>query len=98
MRALVNKGFTASAIPSWKASCVAAPSALIEAMPEGEPFDFVAKFSRDLPLQAICLLLGVPQEDRAMLADWVDAGVAEPTAEIIAPRVRAASCATTASS
>ena len=58
--------------------------ALIEAMPENEPFDFVARFSRDLPLQAICLLLGVPQEDRAQLAEWVDAGVAAPTPEIIA--------------
>jgi cytochrome P450 len=58
--------------------------ALIEALPENEPFDFVARFSRDLPLQAICLLLGVPQEDRAQLAEWVDAGVAAPTPEIIA--------------
>ena len=58
--------------------------ALIEALPENEPFDFVARFSRDLPLQAICLLLGVPQEDRAQLAEWVDAGIAAPTPEIIA--------------
>ena len=58
--------------------------ALIEALPENEPFDFVARFSRDLPLQAICLLLGVAQEDRAMLAGWVDAGIAAPTPEIIA--------------
>jgi cytochrome P450 len=53
-------------------------------LPENEPFDFVERFSRDLPLQAICLLLGVPQEDRAMLAAWVDAGIAAPTPEIIA--------------
>ena len=58
--------------------------ALIDAFPHNEPFDFVANFARDLPLQAICLLLGVPQEDRAQLAEWVDAGVAAPTPEIIA--------------
>jgi cytochrome P450 len=58
--------------------------ALIEALPENEPFDFVARFSRDLPLQAICLLIGVPQEDRAELAAWVDAGIAAPSPEVIA--------------
>ena len=30
------------------------------------------------------MLLGVPQEDRVQLAEWVDAGVAAPTPEIIA--------------
>src|SRR4029450_137219 len=57
---------------------------LIAGWPRNDPFDFVERFSRDLPLQAICLLLGVPQEDRAQLAEWVDAGVAAPTPQIIA--------------
>ena len=31
--------------------------------------------ARDLPLQAICLLLGVPQADRAVLCEWMDRGL-----------------------
>ena len=79
LRSLVNKGFTNRAIHELEAELRRRTVALIEALPENEPFDFVARFSRDLPLQAICLLLGVPQEDRAQLAEWVDAGVAAPT-------------------
>ncbi len=82
-RSLVNKGFSARAILELETELRRRAVALIEAMPENDPFDFVSKFSRDLPLQAICLLLGVPQAERAMLAEWVDAGVAEPSGEII---------------
>jgi cytochrome P450 len=84
LRSLVNKGFTNRAIHDLEAELRRRTVALIDAMPENEPFDFVASFARDLPLQAICLLLGVPQEDRALLAEWVDAGVAAPTPELIA--------------
>ena len=83
-RSLVNKGFSARAIMAMEAELRRRAVALIDAFPEGQPFDFVSSFSRDLPLQAICLLLGVPQEERAMLAEWVDAGVAEPSGPIIA--------------
>lgn len=83
-RSLVNKGFSARAILALETELRRRAAALIEAMPENEPFDFVARFSRDLPLQAICLLLGVPQDERAQLAEWVDAGIAEPSGEIIA--------------
>ena len=68
-RALVSKGFTNRAIDELEAELRRRTVALIEALPENEPFDFVERFSRDLPLQAICLLLGVPQEDRVQLAD-----------------------------
>ena len=84
LRSLVNKGFTNRAIHGLEAELRRRAVALIDALPENESFDFVSRFSRDLPLQAICLLLGVPQEDRAQLAEWVDAGVAAPTPEIIA--------------
>src|SRR6516165_8696664 len=84
LRSLVNKGFSNRAIHALEEELRRRAVALIDALPEGEPFDFVERFSRDLPLQAICLLLGVPQEDRAQLAAWVDAGVAMPTPEIIA--------------
>ena len=84
LRSLVNKGFTNRAIHDLEAELRRRVVSLIEAMPEHEPFDFVSRFSRDLPLQAICLLLGVPQDERAQLAAWVDAGIAAPTQEVIA--------------
>jgi len=84
LRQLVNKGFTNRAIHGMEAELRRRVVALIDAMPENEPFDFVSRFSRDLPLQAICLLLGVPQEDRVQLAAWVDAGIAAPTPEVLA--------------
>jgi cytochrome P450 len=83
-RSLVNKGFSARAILALEGELRRRTGELIEAMPEGQPFDFIEAFARDLPLQAICLLLGVPQDERAMLVEWVDAGIAESQGEIIA--------------
>jgi cytochrome P450 len=83
LRSLVNKGFTNKAIHGLEEELRRRVVSLIDALPENAPFDFVSRFSRDLPLQAICLLLGVPQEDRVQLAAWVDAGIAAPTPEII---------------
>src|SRR5262249_8595571 len=34
--------------------------------------DFVIDVARELPLQAICMLLGVPQDARTELCDWMD--------------------------
>ena len=82
-RSLVNKGFSARAILALEAELRRRMVALIEALPDGEPFDFVEMVSRDLPLQAICLLLGVPQSDRATLAEWVDQGIENSGGEII---------------
>jgi cytochrome P450 len=31
----------------------------------------VIDVARELPLQAICMLLGVPQEARSQLCDWI---------------------------
>jgi cytochrome P450 len=83
-RALVNKGFSARSILALEAELRRRTVGLIAALPEGATFDFVEAFARDLPLQAICLLLGVPQEERAELVEWVDKGIAEAEGEIIA--------------
>jgi cytochrome P450 len=82
-RSLVNKGFSARAILGIETELRRRMVALIDALPEGEPFDFIANVSRDLPLQAICLLLGMPQEDGATLAEWVDQGIENSGGEVI---------------
>ena len=48
LRGLVNKGFTNRAIHDLEAELRRRTVALIEALPENEPFDFVERFSRDL--------------------------------------------------
>jgi cytochrome P450 len=41
---------------------------------DGEAFDFVVEVARELPMQAICILLGVPEADRHQLGAFFDAG------------------------
>jgi cytochrome P450 len=85
LRSLVNKGFTRAAIARLEDNLRARARRLIDAFPENTSFDFVAEFARELPLQAICMVLGVPQEDRTQLCDWIDLGLAAETPEILAP-------------
>jgi cytochrome P450 len=84
LRALVNKGFTNRAVHALEAELRRRVVGMIEAFPEGEPFDFVSRFARDLPLQAISLVLGVPEMDRARLAEWVDRSIAAESPQIMA--------------
>ena len=78
IRALVNRGFTPRVIASLepelrrRARRILADQSV--AVGASGACDFVVAVARELPLQAICMLLGVPQERRGELCDWVDAG------------------------
>jgi cytochrome P450 len=85
LREVVMKGFTLHAVNALDAEIRRRVGVLIDAFPEGEPFDFVAAFAREVPLQAICMVLGVPQEDRTQLCAWVDEGLSTLSSEIVAP-------------
>lgn len=85
LRGVVMKGFTLHAVNALEAELRRRINSLIDAFPEDAPFDFVAQFAREVPLQAICMVLGVPQADRGQLCEWVDMGVSSASAEIIAP-------------
>ena len=39
--------------------------------------------AKELPLQVICAMVGVPREDRGQLIEWLDKGVSEPSEGII---------------
>lgn len=84
MRSLVNKGFDGRAIAALEPELQRRAHSLIDAFPEAEPFDFVRAFSRELPLQAICILLGVPQEDRTQLCEWIDQGIEADAPTVVA--------------
>jgi len=45
---------------------------LMAALPDGEPVNFVEAFSVPLPLEVICLILGMPYEDAAFLKFYSD--------------------------
>ena len=74
LRSLVNRGFTPRAISDLEAELRQRADALLDAVdPAG--FDAVHGFARELPSQAICIVLGVPQQDRPGLLDALDAGI-----------------------
>jgi cytochrome P450 len=75
IRGLVNKGFTPHRIGRLEPELRRRARAILDAAPASGACDFVADVARDLPLQAICLLLGIPQQDRAMLCEWMDRGL-----------------------
>jgi cytochrome P450 len=75
IRGLVNKGFTPHRIGRLEPELRRRARAILDAVPASGACDFVADVARDLPLQAICLLLGIPQQDRAMLCEWMDRGL-----------------------
>ncbi len=84
LRAIVNKGFTIKAIAALEDELRRRTRAMLGEIQRGEQFDFAARVSREIPTQAICIVLGVPEEDRLMLTDWVDRGIEAPSDAVIA--------------
>ncbi len=75
IRGLVSKGFTPRTIEALEPELRRRTRAILDALPASGECDFVVDVARELPLQAICMLLGIPQEDRGMLCDWMDRGL-----------------------
>jgi cytochrome P450 len=60
--------------PSDRRTRASACAALLDDVKDGVPFDFVHEFAAELPMQMICQLLGVPEEDRHWLFAAVEPG------------------------
>lgn len=84
LRALVNRGFTPRAIAALTEELRRRAERLLDVAGDG-PFDFVRAFARELPSQAICLVLGVPETDQQLLLDWLDAGIEDDSPSILSP-------------
>jgi cytochrome P450 len=84
LRALVNRGFTPRAVAALTDELHRRGAALLDDAGDG-PIDFVRAFGRELPSQAICLVLGVPESDQPELLDWLDAGIEEDSPSILTP-------------
>ncbi|MEC9247732.1 MAG: cytochrome P450 [Pseudomonadota bacterium] len=84
LRALVNKGFTVKAVNRLERDLYRIADDLINSLEKGASFDFVQKISQEIPTQAICLVLGVPELDRLQLCDWVNKGIETQSDSVIA--------------
>ena len=76
IRQLVTKGFTPKRITRLRADLEAITGSTLDSVAP-EPgrrgsCDLVTDVAAELPLQAICLPLGAPGEDRHALCEWVD--------------------------
>jgi cytochrome P450 len=72
VRLLVSKGVTPRAIARLEEDLRRRARVLIErALVNGE-CDFVNEVAGELPMQAICILLGIPEADRHQLFEWIE--------------------------
>ncbi|MBP2335597.1 cytochrome P450 [Saccharothrix coeruleofusca] len=64
LRALVTQAFTARRVAELRPRVEAVAHELLDALPEDEPVDLVARYAIVLPMVVICELLGVPELER----------------------------------
>lgn len=83
LRQLVNRGFTPRSIVRLEDDLRQRARHILDQVTPGEPFDFVALVAQELPLQAICSILGVPLADRGLLADIVNGAIEAGTGEVL---------------
>lgn len=72
IRRLVTKGLTPQTVRRLEDELRRRAGRLLDAVPDGEPVDFLVDVAAELPMQTICILLGVPQDDRHALFAAVD--------------------------
>ena len=76
IRQLVNKGFTPKRITRLRGALEAITHSTLDSVAPGPgkrgTCDLVVDVAAELPLQAICLLMGAPRGDRHLLCEWVD--------------------------
>lgn len=86
LRALVNKGFTPRMIGRLEDELRRRTRRILDDITPGQTFNFVPPVARELPLQAICSVLGVPQEDRAEIVEIVDLAIGAGDGTVMSPQ------------
>jgi cytochrome P450 len=71
IRRLVSKGLTPQTVRRLEGDMRARTRRLVAALDDGE-IDLIAQVAAELPMQAICFLLGVPEADRHRLFECVE--------------------------
>jgi cytochrome P450 len=72
IRRLVSSGLTPRMIRRVEDDLRARARRLLDAVVPGEPFDFLVDIAAELPMQMICILLGVPESERHWLFDAIE--------------------------
>ncbi|MFL6081679.1 MAG: cytochrome P450 [Mycobacterium sp.] len=67
IRRLVSSGLTPRMIARVEDDLRARARGLLDSVEPGVPFDFVVEVAAELPMQMICILLGVPESERHWL-------------------------------
>ncbi|AKN16099.1 cytochrome P450 [Mycobacterium haemophilum] len=72
IRRLVSSGLTPRMIRRVEDDLRARARRLLDAVVPGEPFDFLVDIATELPMQMICILLGVPESERHWLFEAIE--------------------------
>ncbi len=72
VRRLVSSGLTPRMIRRVEDDLRARARRLLDAVVPGEPFDFLVEIAAELPMQMICILLGVPESERHWLFEAIE--------------------------
>ena len=72
IRRLVSSGLTPRMIRLVEDDLRGRACRLLDAVVRGEPFDFLVDVATELPMQMICILLGVPESERHWLFEAIE--------------------------
>ena len=72
IRRLVSSGLTPRMISLVEDDLRTRARRLLDAVVPGEPFDFLVDIAAELPMQMICILLGVPESERHWLFEAIE--------------------------
>jgi cytochrome P450 len=72
IRRLVSKGLTPKMVRRLEDDLRRRTRLLLDDAAEREEVDFLLDVAAELPMQAICVLMGVPESDRHQLFEWVE--------------------------
>ena len=74
IRRLVSSGLTPKMVRELEQELRRRTRALLDAVPDGEEVDVLVEVAAELPMQMICILLGVPEQERHWLFEAVEPG------------------------
>jgi cytochrome P450 len=74
IRRLVSTGLTPRTVSRLEDELRSRTRALLDGIGDGDEIDFLVDVAAELPMQMICILLGVPEADRHELWEAVDPG------------------------
>lgn len=82
-RAVVSPMFTAANLANLEDSIRSRAATVLDALPVGEPFDWVSRVSIELTTQMLAILFDFPWDERRKLTRWSDVATALPESGIV---------------